>query len=143
MRQTVTDTRVTELKEEIRKMGKQIELKRTGVSGTAGRDSAIVSYNTCARPTHGKAICPGEKVKGYSCRLMGYFRGSTACKRKPAEDKAKTKGERANQVDGLEGKSDRDSIGWVSEDFIWAAGISAKSKIAMVQLTSLDGRARS
>ena len=32
------DTRVTELEEEIRKMGKHIELKRTGVSSTAGRD---------------------------------------------------------------------------------------------------------
>ena len=42
------------------------------------------------------------------CRLTGYFRGSTACKRKPAEEKVKTEKGRANQEDGLE-ESDRDN----------------------------------
>ena len=57
-------------------------------------------------------------MKGYSCGLTGYFRGSTVCKKKPAEDKVKTERERANQVDGLEEESNRDSIDQVSKDFI-------------------------
>ena len=89
-RERPEDTRVAKLEEEIRKLGKQREFKRTGVNSTAGKCSVVVSCNTCTRPTNGKAVCPGIKVECYSCRLMGHFRGSMACKRKPADDKAKT-----------------------------------------------------
>ena len=138
------DTRVAKLEEEIRKLGKQMELKRTGVNSTAGRGSATVSCSTCTRPTHSKVVCPGKKVECYSCGLTGHFRGSTACKRKPAGDKAKTMTYRANQIDRLEEESDEgDSIGQVSEDFIRAAEISPKSRTAKVQLAALDGGNRS
>ena len=76
-----------------------------------GRGSVIVSYNTCAKLTHSKVTCPGEKVKGYRCGLTGYFRGSTVCKRKPAEEKAKTRRERANQVVEPEEERDGASVG--------------------------------
>ena len=45
-------------KEEVRRLGKKIELKRTGANSTAGRGSARVSCSTCTRPTHSKAVCP-------------------------------------------------------------------------------------
>ena len=133
------DTRVAQLEEEVRKLGRQIELKRTGASSTAGRGSAGVSCSTCTRPTHSKGICPGKKVECYSCGLTGHFKGSTVCKGKPAGNKTKTRRKRANQVDELEEESDAgDSIGQVSEDFIQAAGISPKIKTAEIQLTALD-----
>ena len=50
------DTRVAQLEEEVRKLGRQIELKRTGASSTAGRGSAGVLCSTCTRPTHSRGI---------------------------------------------------------------------------------------
>ena len=58
----------------------------------------------------------------YSCGLTGHFKGPTACK--PAGDKAKTR--RGRALNQMEEGSDGDSIGQVSEEFIWATGIPAK-----------------
>ena len=140
------DTRVAQLREEVRKLGKQAELRRTGASNIAGREGGVsigVSCSTCTRPPHIKGDCPGKKVEYYGCRLTGHFKGSTACKGKAAGEKMKTGKERANQVDGSEEESKGDSIGQVSEDFIWPAGIPPKSKIAELQLTAPDQGSRS
>ena len=85
---------MAKLKEEIRRLGNKREFKRTGVISMAERGIAP-SCNTCitSRQTHGKAVCPGKKVECYGCRLMGHFRGFMACKKKPAEEKAKTQRE--------------------------------------------------
>ena len=96
--------RVVQLKVEIMKLSKRIELRRTGASNNTRRGSARVLCNTCTRPTHGKGICPGEKVECHSCGLTGHFKGS-AC-RKLAGNKAKTGKGRANQIDRSGEESD-------------------------------------
>ena len=53
-----------------------------------------------------------------SCRLTGHFKGSMACKGKPAQDRTKTRKGRANQIDKSEEGSEAED-----KDFIWAAGI--------------------
>ena len=99
-------TRVAELEEEIRRLGNQREFRRTG----AERGLAH-SCNTCTRPTHRKAACPGKTVRCYSCVLTGHFRGFKACRAKEAKDKAKNQMERVNQLDGSEDERDGDSVG--------------------------------
>ena len=82
---------------------------------------------------HGTA-CPGEEVEVDSCRLMGYFKGSTAHKRKPAEEKAKTRERRANQGNGSE-ESNRDNEDQVPKNFNQAAKILPKNKAVVAYRT--------
>ena len=55
-----------------------------------------------------RMVCPGEEAEVDSCRLMDNFKGSTAHKRRPTEEKAKTGERRANQGNGSE-ESNRDN----------------------------------
>ena len=80
---------MVKLEEEIRRLGNQRGVRRTGASITAERGLAP-SCNTCTRPTHGKVACPGKKVICYGCRLTGHFRGSKACKAKLAKNRVQT-----------------------------------------------------
>ena len=112
------------------------EFQRTWASSTAERGLAS-SCNTCTRPTHGKAACPGKTVRCYSCGLTGHFRGSKACRAKQAEDKEKNWTEQVNKLDGSE--DEMDSIGQVTEDVNWAAGSTPKGRTADVLLTALHG----
>ena len=55
------------------------------------------------------------------------------------QQKRKQRKEKANHIGESEGRREMgDSIGQVSEDFIWAAEVSPKSKMAELQLTALD-----
>ena len=44
------------------------------------RPSTFGSCQTCTRPTHGEEDCPGKKGECFTCRLVGHFKGSAACK---------------------------------------------------------------
>ena len=123
------DTRVARLEEQVRRL-------QTGKASTAG------ACQTCTRPTHGDAECPGKKVECFTCGLVGHFKGSAACKgkgKKPSGGKKKKK-ERANQVDEAEDEaSDTDSTGVGRvEEMVRAADGSKKSRTADIKLTMLD-----
>ena len=118
-----------QLKEKNINPSKSAELRRTGASAMAERGSTRTSNSTCTRTTHDRETSPGEKVENDSCRLTGHFRGSTADKGKPAGDKAKTRRERANQIDGSEEGSNRgDNMSQIPKDFIRAAGIPPENE---------------
>ena len=63
------------------------------------------------KTTHEGETSPEREVENDNCRLTGHFRGSTANKGKPAEDKAKTRGGRVNQID--EESSRVDKMRWI------------------------------
>ena len=85
------------------------------------------------RGAHNRGVCPGEKVECYSCRLMGHFKGATACKGRSVRK------QRANHMsDSEEEGNTGDKIGQVSEEFIWAVEFSPKCKTAELQLIALD-----
>ena len=72
---------------------------------------------------------------------MGHYKGSKACKAKLAEDRAKTRMERVNQLDRSE-DSDRDNIRRVSKDINGAVGSTPKTRTVDVLLTALNNGLR-
>ena len=74
------NTRAMGLKDSVREPGIWTELKMTGtaISGT------------CTKATNSKMTYSGKNMEDQSCGLTGHFRGSTAGKEKPAEEKAET-----------------------------------------------------